>query len=99
MYADDILSASAEYRFPVAEVQRGWELWPIFFQRLHACVFTDGALLSQPGTERHRLSVGAEIRMDAILGSLFQFRFRAGLALPIEPRGNVGVLIGIGEIF
>ena len=74
-------------------------IMPIFFQRIHGAVFADGASLSQAHDERYRLSAGAELRMDFILGHMFQATFRAGLALPVKPEDDVRIIMGFAEIF
>jgi len=98
LYAGNIRSSSAEYRFPVYDIQRGWGLLPVFLQGVHACIFTDYVRLSKQRSE-YKLSAGVEVRTDAILGNLFQMTFRGGLALPIHPEHNVRPFFGIGNIF
>jgi Tol biopolymer transport system component len=98
LYTENMIFASAEYRLPLAYIQRGWKTWPIFLQQVHASLFTDYARLSLL-QEEYKLSTGVEVCMDAILGNLFQATFRIGIAFPVHPKDNVEGFIQIGDIF
>ena len=84
--AGNIYLGSAEYRFPVYEIQRGWGL------------LTDYVRLPKQSPE-YKLSAGVEVRTDSIFGNLFQITFRGGLALLMHPEDNLRPFFGIGNIF
>lgn len=55
---------SAEYRFPIASVQRGYGIYPVFIRNVHGALFAEtGQAWKDAFDWRHNLvSVGAELR-------------------------------------
>ena len=77
-----VVLGNAEYRVPLAYVQRGVGTWPLFLRAAHASVFIDAG---QAWTERVRaahlkLSWGGEIGADATAGYGLPFTWVAGIA-------------------
>jgi hypothetical protein len=92
---DRVFSASAEYRFPLALLDRGFARLPLFFDRLWGDLFVDagsswcaGACESRfPRSlrEPHPLvSVGAELNLEIRTGYHVHLPFRFGVALPLR---------------
>ena len=98
-----VAAAYAEYRFPIWHIQRGLFSWPIYFQHLHAAVFSDvGNTFSTqylsartstrlgPGAALRQLwlSFGAEVRLDFSVAWQYGITVRAGVAQPTLARGH-----------
>ncbi|HLL48213.1 MAG TPA: hypothetical protein VK399_16045, partial [Longimicrobiaceae bacterium] len=94
-YGDRAFSATAEYRFPLALVERGAGLVPLFLDRLWGDVFADAGAAWCPGTCQRGLrgapatpdplySVGAELGVDLTLGYFAELTVRGGVALPLS---------------
>jgi Tol biopolymer transport system component len=92
---DRAFSASAEYRFPLALVERGYRLLPLFLDRLWGDVFADagGAWCTrdcerlyrgQPRSPRPLYSVGTELGVDFTVGYFADLRLRGGVAVPLR---------------
>lgn len=96
------VSATAEYRFPLALVERGVGVLPVFLDRLWGDVFADGGSAWCPGVcERGFLggageldpiySVGAELGADLTVGYFAGLVLRGGVAVPLrEARDGTG---------
>ncbi|HSP34235.1 MAG TPA: hypothetical protein VLU46_07970, partial [Thermoanaerobaculia bacterium] len=89
--------ASAEYRLPIYEVDRGPATYPIFFNRIFGDVFGDA------GRTSHRTiaSVGAELSFDITLGFFVPLRYRVGAAYLLRDpgKGDVRAFATIGSAF
>jgi hypothetical protein len=93
------VSASAEYRAPIARVGRGYRMLPVFLQKLSLLAFADAGaawcegeggnplLCGVPGAPREWLaSAGGELVFDAALQYDVLYRFRLGVAAPVQGR-------------
>ena len=101
-------SWSAEYRFPIAVLDRGFGAWPLFLDRLHGSFFLDGGnawgpTLGEPGHDNPRRTAvwGAGAEVSVIVAPLYLsgvgLRFGAGFPL-VE--GNAPVFhLRIGNAF
>lgn len=83
--------ASAEYRFPLWQIDHGFGTLPFFLRNLSGAVIADagnafddtaGASLDQT-----LLGVGAEVRLSAILFYGYPFYGRLGYAVPVNGSG------------
>lgn len=92
---DRALGATAEYRFPLALVERGVRTWPVFFDRLWGDVFLDAGtawctaacgerFLVAPSKLAPLASLGAEVALRSVLGYGTELTLRAGVALPLR---------------
>jgi hypothetical protein len=92
---DRAFSASAEYRFPLALVERGYRLFPAYLDRLWGAAFTDAgaawcvaacdpALARRESAARPLISVGAELGADVDLFYAAALTLRGGVALPLS---------------
>ncbi|NNM33527.1 MAG: BamA/TamA family outer membrane protein, partial [Gemmatimonadetes bacterium] len=101
-------SASAEYRFPIALVDRGLGSFPLHFDRIHGSVFFDagnawGPELGVTGFENPRMgdlaSVGAE--MSVMLQPFYAgtVRMRFGFGYPLRVLSDPRFYVRIGSPF
>ena len=88
---------SAEYRFPFQNIELGDGNTPFFFKRLHGAVFAEAGNAWDDVFVRDdvKRSVGAEARMDMILGYLLPVTVRVGLAKALDDRREATVIAGI----
>ena len=82
---------NVEYRVPLSRPQRGSGTWPVFVKAIHAAVFTD---LGQVWTGSFRandgkVSVGAELSVDAVLGFQLPVTATVGTAWGHDGSGSV----------
>lgn len=106
-------SARAEYRFPLASVNRGMGLLPLYLDQASGALFADAGNGWGPELDRDRprfhnprrpalASVGAELSADVLLFFTTPLRLRAGVALPLvagpRPRAP-GVYVRFGPSF
>ncbi len=101
-------SWSAEYRFPIAIVDRGFGAWPLFVDRLHGSVFLDGGdawgpATGQPGYDNPRQgalwSAGAEASMVVAPLYLRGASFRFGAGFPLADGNDPVFYLRIGNAF
>lgn len=101
-------TASAEYRFPLAVIDRGLGAFPLFFDRIHGSIFADagnawGPTLGQPGYDNPRqamlASVGAEL--SAIVSALYLsgLTVRLGFGLPLRFESDPVFYVRVGNPF
>lgn len=107
-------SASVEYRFPVALIDRGARLFPFYLDRLSGALFVDAgrAWCTRPEERRSwacalagedetpLVSAGGELALD--LGLLFgsPFRVRGGVAAPLQgPADEPVFYVRVGPSF
>jgi hypothetical protein len=94
-FGDRALAASAEWRFPLARVERGVGLLPVFLNRLSGTAFSDvGSAWCVQGCDPRVAaafpsaeplwSVGAELGGDLLVGFHGGIRVRVGAALPLS---------------
>lgn len=90
-------TANAEYRFPLAWVERGAGVLPVFLRRAWGDVFADAGaawcdgrgcgrafLRDQPTRPQPLYSVGAELGTEFVVGYGLPLPLRLGLALPLR---------------
>lgn len=89
-------SGSLEYRFPIALVERGVGLAPLFLDRVSGSLFLDAGGAYCGEAERARpigcsaedasplVSTGAELGLDVSLFFARPTRFRGGVAVPVQ---------------
>ena len=93
---------TAELRFPLSDVGLGWSTWPVFLRRAHAAVFADvGDAFDRPGevtlaghglaADELRAGVGAELRLELVLGYFLRTDLRLGVARAL------GAVLGDGR--
>jgi hypothetical protein len=73
---------NADYRFPLAYVQRGVGTWPIFLQALHAALFADAGHAWTGAFDAHdiKADAGAELSADVVAGYVLPISATLGVA-------------------
>jgi Tol biopolymer transport system component len=93
-------AATAEYRFPIALVNRGLGAWPLHFDRLVGSLFTDVGNAWGPNPREDPLvSVGAELAAQLLGRYDAPLLLRAGVAVPLTAGDGVGVYVRVGLPF
>jgi hypothetical protein len=88
---------SLEYRFPLANIERGSGTTPFFFRRLHGAVFAEaGNAWDGPfhGSDLKR-SIGAEARLDLYLSYFLPITLRLGIAKGLDEKGETQIIFGL----
>ncbi len=95
------LSLSAEYRFPIRNVERGWGTLPFFVRRLHGTFFGDLGDAWNEGTGGPSLKsgVGGSLGTDLYLGYYLPVRLQGGVARGLSEEGITLVFITLGNAF
>lgn len=95
------LSLSVEYRFPLRNVERGWDTYPLFVRRLHATFFGDLGDAWRPGERGPSLKggIGGSIGTDLYLGYYLPLRLQGGIARGLSDRGVTQLFITLGNAF
>jgi surface antigen Omp85-like protein/WD40 repeat protein len=94
---------SAEYRFPIWNVETGAWTLPVYLRRLHGAVFTD--LGDAFSFNRHDFDLhagaGAELRAEVVLGWILPADLRFGCARGLErsPLATLDCYAALGGIF
>lgn len=112
---DRAFSASAEYRFPLALVERGYRTIPAFLGRVYGDAFLDAGaawctsdpdacrarFLATPTAPDPLLSAGAELVAHLQLGFLIDLPLRLGVAFPMSAQegGRPEVYLRVGRAF
>ena len=77
---------TAEYRFPLWDVEAGAWTLPVFLRRLHGAVYSDLGDAFTPGKRDFKLhaGAGAELRAEIVLGYILPTDLRIGCARGLE---------------
>jgi hypothetical protein len=79
---------NAEYRFPIANIDRGPSTLPLFLNRINGVAFVDyGSAFDVPEKAQFKTGVGGELWFDFTLGYILGFTFRAGYAKGLASGG------------
>ncbi|MDP2958457.1 MAG: BamA/TamA family outer membrane protein [Longimicrobiales bacterium] len=101
-------SASAEYRFPLALVNRGFGAWPLHLDRLTGALFADagnawGPELGIQGFQSPRraalASVGAEVTGTVLALWSSSLQLRSGVGFPLVEGGGPLTYVRLGLSF
>lgn len=87
--------ATAEYRFPLLWVERGYQTWPLYWKSLHGALYAEAGVhsrtgrgLSRGGTKR---GIGAELRSDWLVSYALPAHALIGYAHAIDRPRRDGV--------
>lgn len=79
---------NAEYRFPIANIDRGPSTLPLFLNRVSGNVFVDyGSAFNTPETAKFKTGVGAELWLDFTVGYFLSLMMRVGYAKGLASEG------------
>lgn len=93
--------ASAEYRFPVRNIEMGVGNTPFFFKRLHGAIFAEAGNAWDDVFQRKDLkrSVGAEARLDMTLAYMLPATVRLGIFKALDDRRDKTMIVSIWAAF
>ncbi len=96
--------ANVDYRFPLQYIQRGSGTVPLFLRTLHSAVFADAGNAWDDAFSWNdvRISTGAELSLDTVVGFGLPLSFTAGVAWRHDPAGSqdgVAVFGRLGRAF
>lgn len=82
MHGDQMHLLTVAYRFPLVWFERGYQTLPVFLWRLHGLIYSDvgAAFFGRLSPDRFRASLGAEVRLDGLLGYYVPFTVQLGYA-------------------
>jgi hypothetical protein len=89
-----------DYRFPLARIDRGTGTWPLFVRAFHGAVFVDAgnAWTDRFAVKDVRVSLGAELSLDAVVGFVLPVTFTSGVAWREGPDGGAHGAVAFGRI-
>ena len=94
---------TAEYRFPICDVETGAWTLPVYLRRLHGALFTDvGDAFRFEGRDfQVHAGAGAELRAEVVLGWILPTDVRLGCARGLEsgPLAIVDCYAALGGVF
>jgi hypothetical protein len=100
---DQVWAASGEFRFPVANLHRGWGALPLHLDRVGGSLFLDaggaGRLTTQGRQWDQRVSAGVEITIFQTLFFNLHQQMRGGVVVPLESGAGPGVYLQAGWSF
>lgn len=81
---------NADYRVPLAWIERGAGTWPFFLRSVHGALFADAgaAWTTRYARDRRRASVGLELSADVVVGYSVPFTLASGIAWRHDPTGR-----------
>ncbi len=88
---------SLEYRFPITELDRGYDTRPFYYRRLHGAVFFEAGNAWDDAFHHEdlRRSVGAEARLDMTLAYYLPITLRLVAARGLDQDGETQLYFGI----
>jgi hypothetical protein len=80
---------SAEYRFPLLWVERGYETFPFYLRRVSGAVFSDvgNAFQGDFHPSQLKVGVGAQVRVEMKLAYFLETQFQLGVAKGLSTGG------------
>lgn len=91
---------NAEYRFPIARVDRGLWTLPLYLRRIHGAVTCDVGEAADKWTWRGlKASAGLELRGEIYIGYAVTVTLRAGYARGFMKEGVDDFFLGLGNSF
>lgn len=94
--------ASAEYRFPLRNLETGSGNGPIFFRRLHGALFGEGGEAFDHGgvkAQELRTAAGAEVRCDLQLGYVLPATLRLVVAKGFDEGGEKQLYLSVWMVY
>ncbi len=96
---DRVMLFSAEYRLPIAKIERGLGTWPVFFNKVHMSFFGDygdswfnDGKVGRGFFEDFFLGVGVELKSDMVIGYGLPVTARLGYAIIVLNRDQIAGL-------
>ena len=96
---NQILAASAEYRFALFSIEQGLGYWPLFFDDLRGSLFIDaGVAAERVELTQLKASVGVELHCSLVLNYFFSLSLRVGVAQALGEKRPY-IYFGLGTAF
>jgi hypothetical protein len=91
---------NVDYRFPLVRLERGAGTIPFFVRALHGALFADAghAWSERASLGDARLSLGAELSIDTVVGFVLPLTFSSGAAWRRDPVGDHDGWVAFGRI-
>lgn len=89
-YGDQFHVLNAEYRFPIAWIERGVETFPLYLRRLHGTLFVDygGAFNGPFAFDKLKVGVGGELMLEITYAYYFNAALQLGYARGVDKGGG-----------
>lgn len=89
--------AAIEYRFPIQNMEHGWDTKAVFFRRLYGAIFLEAGnawdtVFHGPDLKR---SIGAEARFDIYFAYYLPVTLRLGAARGLDEKGETLAYLGL----
>jgi len=88
---DALVTGTVEYRLPIFDIQRGYDVLPVFLGTLHGAVFLDAAAIADDPDRLHEgqhYAMGGELRLSMTLGYVLPVTIRFGWGFGLGPDAN-----------
>ena len=88
---------SLEYRFPITNLENGWDAKPFYYRRFHGAVFFEAGN-AWDGTYHEadlRRSIGAEARLDMTFAYYLPITIRFVVAKGLDSKGESQAYLGL----
>jgi hypothetical protein len=88
---------SLEYRFPITNLEQGWDTQPFYYRRFHGALFFEAgnAWDGSHHADDLRRSLGAEARLDMTLGYFLPLTIRLVVAKGLDSKGESQAYLGL----
>jgi hypothetical protein len=89
-FGDQFHVLNAEYRFPIAWIERGLETFPLYLRRLHGNLFVDygGAFNGGFSFDKLKVGAGGELMLELTYGYYFNAALQLGYARGFQKGGG-----------
>ena len=96
-----MLMINAEWRFPIANIERGFPVFPLGLNQLFGTLFYNGASVWNSGLSPQRFhhGLGIEMNADTQWFIYFPVRWRLGVATGLSDAGENQLYLSIGSNF
>lgn len=100
-FGDQFHVLNAEYRFPIAWIERGVETFPLYLRRLHGRFFVDygGAFNGDFSFDKLKVGVGGELMLELTYAYYFNAALQLGYARGFEKGGGNQVYVLLNSPF
>ncbi|MGZ3451542.1 MAG: BamA/TamA family outer membrane protein [Polyangiales bacterium] len=100
-FGDAFQLFNAEYRFPLLDVDRGYQTLPIFLQRFYANLFADYGMASFDPIDltKMKLGLGGELLIDFTIGYFQPLTLRLGFAKGTSDQGTKQTYAILSQLF
>lgn len=100
-FGDQFHVLNAEYRFPIAWIERGFDTFPLYLRRVHGRFFVDygGAFNGDFSFDKLKVGVGGELMLELTYLYYFNAALQVGYAHGFEQGGGNQVYVLLNSPF